>query len=1227
MRLLKVRFKNINSLAGEWTIDLTHPVYVDQGIFVITGPTGAGKTSIFDAICLALYGRTPRLKNISKSTNECMTRQTGECFSEVEFEVAGKRYLCSWSQKRARNRGDGSLQQPMHNIGLADTGDILCSKITDTANKVIEILGMDFDQFTRSTMLAQNDFAAFLDAKIDQRTELLKRLTGAEIYSEISKRVHQRTRDEKLSCDTLHSDLQAIPVLSADEEARLAEEITAMEQQAEAMALSLQDIGNALTWLKGLDQLRKEAEEIGRRVAEHDEKRELMKESLLRLDGAQRANKIEGGYRQLCQDQESLREIGNQLGRLQTELTSASEALAASREQETGVDRALSTARQKEVDGRELIRRVRELDTILEGLKTRCEEAARLVEDKRKEIEGLSNQDDALTNTKTHVLGSLGALNSFLEQSRADALLLSTLSGIETKGQNYSDAVSDLSRKQEECAAARVELEAKSDAFDDAQSAVQRTQGSFDNKAAELLDLDERIAEVIADRSSTDYYDQRTALSERKAQLASLLTGAENLARLSKEIEDTLSNYGERIKEKEAEDAILSNLQEEQEGLEPVLEKVQAEARQNAQIISLEEMRRELRPGEPCPLCGSNDHPFTTGMEIIAPPDEDSLRALEAQYKAVAEGISASTLRCSTLDTRIEGLQGECQKLRNRWGDDLSRWVQSANALNIDPGDDDKIEHITSLQEGNLSDLQTCQEKIQAWEILDRERTGVSSALADLGRILEDERQRLGKAELSRNGAKDLLDRIRSEIESLSGTVERYRSDYVAAVSPFGYANPEPAQTEQILGALQERNDAYQAAVRQRDDLTQQLQETENALELVTLQLARAEHNLEEAEQDLKRRTREFQSNRDARRELFGDEDTEAEERRLADEVDRLSTESQELQRTITASSSRIDTLASEIRQDEGRRNAIELQYAQSSTTFQASLSSAGFTDEDSFKTALLPADELARLEEEKRSLEDERLTLSTLQKEKAEIIEQEQEKALTSESVDTLRSRQEALEQGQRQLVEALGGAKARLSDNEAQRLRRAAIEIQYEKQIQLLERWSQLDDLIGSHDGKKYQTFVQSLTMEILAEQANRHLQLINDRYYLSIRDGATLEFNVIDTYQASEIRPTSNLSGGESFLVSLSLALGLSKIASRRMQVDSLFLDEGFGTLDEATLDTALGALAELRQDGKMIGIISHVAALKDRIDAQIEIEKIGDGRSRIRSGSPGCSFKRA
>ncbi len=203
--------------------------------------------------------------------------------------------------------------------------------------------------------------------------------------------------------------------------------------------------------------------------------------------------------------------------------------------------------------------------------------------------------------------------------------------------------------------------------------------------------------------------------------------------------------------------------------------------------------------------------------------------------------------------------------------------------------------------------------------------------------------------------------------------------------------------------------------------------------------------------------------------------------------------------------------------------------------------------------------------------------------------------------------------EEGRRDEQESRG-----LGDVEKRQQRERAEAIEAQKRE--CARWDRLHELIGSADGKKYRNFAQGLTFEIMISHANRQLQKMTDRYLLIRDEAQPLELNVIDNYQGGEVRSTKNLSGGESFIVSLSLALGLSQMASKNVRVDSLFLDEGFGTLDEESLETALETLGSLQQDGKLIGVISHVPALKERIGTQIQITTSTGGRSVI--SGPRC-----
>lgn len=189
MKIEQLRFRNLNSLAGEWVIDFTDRELSDEGIFLITGPTGAGKTTILDAITLALYGQTPRLSSISTGGNEIMSRQQVNCFSEVIFSAGGKRYRALWSQRRARGKADGRLQAPYREFeDMTGAPGKPIDKIREVSRAVLEAVGMDFDGFTRSVMLTQGQFARFLNAQPADRAHILEKITGTDFYSAISRR-------------------------------------------------------------------------------------------------------------------------------------------------------------------------------------------------------------------------------------------------------------------------------------------------------------------------------------------------------------------------------------------------------------------------------------------------------------------------------------------------------------------------------------------------------------------------------------------------------------------------------------------------------------------------------------------------------------------------------------------------------------------------------------------------------------------------------------------------------------------------------------------------------------------------------------------------------------------------------------------------------------------------------------------------------------------------------
>jgi exonuclease SbcC len=212
--------------------------------------------------------------------------------------------------------------------------------------------------------------------------------------------------------------------------------------------------------------------------------------------------------------------------------------------------------------------------------------------------------------------------------------------------------------------------------------------------------------------------------------------------------------------------------------------------------------------------------------------------------------------------------------------------------------------------------------------------------------------------------------------------------------------------------------------------------------------------------------------------------------------------------------------------------------------------------------------------------------------------------------------NRLEVQETAWQQTQQNLGQLLEKLNRHEQQQQKAKALLKTIASQQKEYQRWAKLNDLIGSADGKKFRTFAQGLTLAKLIQLANRHLQHLNGRYVILKKSNEDLGLEIMDTYQANNRRGMRTLSGGESFLVSLALALALSELAGRNTSIQSLFIDEGFGTLDDSSLDMAISTLENLQSSGKTIGIISHVKELKERIGVQIQVKKQSDGFSQIK-----------
>ena len=248
MKILAIRGRNLASLEGDFEIDFTAEPLLSAGIFAISGPTGAGKSTLLDAMCLALFARTPRTDQAKENnvklqdvSNEQLSqsdprfllrRGTASGYAEVDFvALNGHRYRARWSVSRARDKENGRLQNPRLALYNLDKAEEEQGTRSELQARIIDLIGLTFEQFTRSVLLAQNDFSTFLKAEQGEKASLLEKLTGTELYSAISRQIFEKNARAKEAFDAIQLRIQSVELLTDEEESDLRLRLAATEKE------------------------------------------------------------------------------------------------------------------------------------------------------------------------------------------------------------------------------------------------------------------------------------------------------------------------------------------------------------------------------------------------------------------------------------------------------------------------------------------------------------------------------------------------------------------------------------------------------------------------------------------------------------------------------------------------------------------------------------------------------------------------------------------------------------------------------------------------------------------------------------------------------------------------------------------------------------------------------------------------------------------------------------
>jgi exonuclease SbcC len=1235
MKILAIRGRNLASLYGDFDLPLDAGPIAESGLFSISGPTGSGKSTLVDALCLALFGDTPRYDSRgggvkpgradqdeadlvdANDRRNLLSRGTGDGFAEVDFEgVDGKRYRAKWEVRRARGKPDGRFQNVQATLRELD-GPEAWSGVAEVRKRVAERLGYTFEEFRRAVVLPQFEFRAFLDADPNTRANILERVTGTEIYSRISAKAHEKARDAADALKALREQAGAVAPLPPEERAALEARVGAAAAARDAADAAAKAAEADVRWLEAEEALKRE-------VAEGAAAAERARQASAAADGrrahlaeVERAEPLRG----TLADAERTRRDEAQAGQARDEAaqTAADAAVAHdaalhARERAKG---ALAATLADSESLRPALEQARALDVRIgeaserAGDADRALDAARTAEaDHRTNLSALERRIADATARRTDAeawIAERGAQRSLAcdwtrwkERLAAHAALVRDLDAALRTEEAARGAADVRARDRAAKSAALDEAQAAFSVLETTAAAAMAAAASDDLAAlaARVKDLGIRRDRLVALRAASD--EAAAAAAEWNRARAAEHAAREALAAFDREQrqlhDDTSRAEGKLLGAREA--------------------LVHLEA-----ALTLEDRRAALVDGEPCPLCGSVEHPYATHA-----PERSALQVQRDAVKSAEAAVEALRREGErlTADVAAESRSAE------RAAEDASRFavaletardryasaqaVASASDAPADPMvAGPEVERLVSAAEADILAAQDSQAAALARSrAADDARRGLDAARVHV----EEARRALAAAELDLERATSDVRRAQEHVSGLRTRFEGSEADLDPALGfrarwrDEARAHPEALARDcaAIVAAHGERDRALAGAIADLADAEPRRAAARAALDAAA-STASAAHEAAERAREL---LRALQVER--RGLLAGRPVSEVESARAAAERD--------ARRALEAAEAALTSAAAKQGAVEERRSATA-QAAAAASERAAAATQALATALSAASLARARLESLLARGPEWVSRERNDLVVLLRAVAEAQATETERKRKLEAHAaagrppttLEEARPRATAAAAALKETSEAHNNAQVELRADDL----RAKEHARLGEALALAEaeahRWGQLGELIGSHDGQKLRVFAQGVTLDALLAASNVHLAALSPRYRLQRVPRRDLDLQVVDGDLANEIRGVNGLSGGESFLVSLALALGLASLSTRRTQARTLFIDEGFGTLDRDTLEQAMTAVDRLRSGNRIVGVISHVPELHERIGVKVTIERVGAGRSRL------------
>jgi exonuclease SbcC len=1239
MKILSIRIKNLASLEGVTEIDFTQEPLSSAGIFAITGPTGAGKSTILDALCLALYGKTPRYLQAKESGIEITDVQgsaisqgdvrgvlrdgTGEGYAEVDFAgVDGQRYRAIWRVRRARDKAEGSLQQYSIALNNIDTNTDIPGKKQEVLEAIERLVGLNFEQFTRSVLLAQGDFTAFLKAAKDEKSALLEKLTGTRIYSEISKQIFVNYSKEKRKLEDLNLQREGIATLTPEEREELERQKSTMEQSIAIQEKEAEIINKEIAWHTQLALLQTNI------VAANAMQEQAIKEKQNALGREQELKQVEQVQPtrawvdgQKVVEQQLVAKTAT-LQQLQTTLDSLQQQKEALDRQLQTANEAATAAIQKQEQAVPLLEEARALDVQIREKTAQVNHAAT----EAKTIEGnhqkLEQQLKAQQQQSEQLLSSITQLQQWKEDNSTRQPIAENQRLISLKlgdAQALQDAAQALIPPLQKTQTAIAEAKkAKANLVTESAAITQRIQVAKEQHtiASEVLAAIP-IAAVEKEKAAIDLRIEDTIAAE--AHWTILSHGEADLDTLKQKL---AGNKGE-ISEKEqllvlvSEQLVIASA--ERDASLRMLDKAKLAAAEN-----VESLRSQLIPDEPCPVCGSHAHPYVAEhapLNHVLAELEGAHQQYDHAYTTSLQTESSLRETNNRLKETITQQEVEIGIKKIALAAHQKAWEGFAICLHAaEIPYEQKAAWIVQQLQNAKAQQRNWQQQIQSYAAKKQEQDVLQNSINDLERQQNENSNAVKDTERSLQSLQEQEAHYHKEQQSnneASVAIEQSLAAYFIAPGWFTHWKNAPAAFLQQISDFAEKWKATD----------QQLQEDSRQHGILAATLEAAKGQLQIFSVDVQKKQAALTA-------VKQQQDTLAQKRKAIFNGEAAAIIEQGLKQAATAARQAMENIRSAredlqtiltrtgTQQEEAGKDILLLEqqaasFVQIIQEWLAAFNSRNAPALDQERLLKLLAYGTNWIETERAALRviDNAITQAqSVSGERTAQLRQHEQQRISERSGEALTELLNTIRIDLQQQIQQKNEIGFQLQQDLANKQKIGSLLSVIKAKELITENWTKLNDVIGSADGKKFRLIAQEYTLDVLLSYANVHLCTLSNRYLLQ-RIPNTLGLQVIDQDMGDEVRTVYSLSGGESFLASLALALGLASLSSSRMQVESLFIDEGFGSLDPATLNIAMDALERLHNQGRKVGVISHVQEMTERIPVQIKVSKQQSGKSKV------------